>query len=142
MPDEEVDELNYFLGLINSANRELGGTVTNLAFVVDNLARRLAWLLTLEQWQADNPEEAAFVEELRKELADGLRKEAGQRWQELGAVEAVWDEIGAELGEHPAHPRFVQSAEESKVIVRRVLTHVAKRPSFRPPDPSMVETSA
>jgi hypothetical protein len=47
MPDSELDELNYFLGLMNSANRELGAMVTNLGFLADNLNRRLAWLETL-----------------------------------------------------------------------------------------------
>ncbi len=117
MPEEQRPEFNRYLRVLFLAEAMLGSTLATIAYHVDAIDTGLERADLIDraagQLEHDHPEtrrepgqrrtkrSRVTPPEFLRDLAGVLRTELASdvvfRWQELGAVEAVWTEIGAEL---------------------------------------------
>ena len=67
-----------------------------------------------------------FLRGLHEELRASLFSEAKLRWQELRALETVWEEIAADFdGEDPVHPDLRTHLDETKRRLRALIQELA-----------------
>jgi hypothetical protein len=139
MPRDQVREYNRYAALAYIACSELGALCLVIASHVDCLDNQCRQFEMLEEAggiiAADLGEEvdkrrvrgwrkkasvtvpqflAAVAEDLRREVHEGLVL----RWQEIRAVEVVWDEVALEFdGEDPVAPELRAKAAEVKTAL-------------------------
>jgi len=139
MPSSQTREINQYIGLMNSANRELASLVRVLAYEVEGLEHHNDWYQALLEWQKNAGELAPLVHPLRDELKATLRAALVLRWQELRAVEIVWDEIAEEFGEDPVHSALRNEVRDSKATVRRLVASLGRKPTLVEPTEAILD---
>jgi len=140
--EREAQEYNRIIDLLGAAGDELTHYLTVVHLYVGQLEIRLSWFLTAQLWAlaAREPKEA---EDLAGAVRDGLAGGIALRWRELGALEAVLEEIADEVdGEDALHPEARELFDKTKEQLQTLHQEVTARGGacvLEPPRPQEVE---
>ena len=162
LPREQLREFNRYLGLCYVANADLGIVLHVLSIQVErfeNESYRLSELSgAADLLEKEMPEEVAkeppvrgwrrreritvpeFLRGVHEELRASLFRDARYRWQELRALETVWEDIAADFeGEDPVHPDLRAKLDETERRLRALIQELtpAKR-TKKLPEPTEV----
>jgi hypothetical protein len=156
MPEEQRRAYDHYVGLVFVATAQLGALLHVIGNQIDHIESDLDLLAQLDgaasiieaEWGQGPPDWSVkgwrkrktltvpeFLRGLSHDLSANIEAELALRWQELRAVEIVWDEIALEFdGEDAAHPdlRARAAATKEKAVGLAAKLHPPRRKLPKP----------
>jgi len=161
MPKEQAREYDRYAGLAYVANAHLGSLLRVIHMQVDSLEFHRDQLANLDEaagrLESELPDEVQanpvrgwrkrekvsvpeFLRGLALEMRTNLQEALVLRWQELRALEIVWNEIAAEFdGEDTLHPELRREANDTGAKIKALAGKKAKSLPG-PEDPMVTDT--
>ncbi len=157
---QEKKAFNRYIALLYCANVGLAPRCHGLSIVTDELERAAERVRLLEQaagvleedhglprprrvrdWRKSrkNMQVNEFLRSLAREMRTELLADIALRWQELRAVELLWDEIADEVaGEDPVGPETRAKADEVAALLESLAKELGRSSCLVEPDAAMV----